>query len=161
MKPKKLKSPNRKGENIRKSPRVPTAGEKARKLFQKGGPGGPGRPKGSETKVTIKKYLENALQLASVTIRMPDGKDHIISGKQLVAMEMVDLALNGPLSQGIRQRAIGDLVNRIEGMPVQTQRNLGDGSGKVSITIKRESNDADDPNVEVRTERVEPSEEKK
>jgi hypothetical protein len=165
MKPKspkgKQKSPKRKPLNIGKLFRSPTAAEKARKLFVKGGPGGPGRPKGSGTKVAIKKYLEDALQLASVTIRMPDGKEHILSGKQLLAMEMVDLALNGPLSQGVRQRALGDVIDRIEGKPLQAIKNLGDGMGKVSITIKRELNDEEDPNVEVRTERVEPTEEKK
>jgi hypothetical protein len=53
------------------------------------------------------------------------------------------------------------VIDRIEGKPLQAIKNLGDGMGKVSITIKRELNDEEDPNVEVRTERVEPTEEKK
>jgi hypothetical protein len=104
----------------------------------------------------MREYIEGALQLQSIVVKMPNGKERIVSGKELLAFGMVDLALNGPVAQGVRQRSMNDVINRLEGLPVQAIKNLGDASGQVNITIARNLKDAD--TVEVKTERTEPAE---
>lgn len=115
---------------------------------------GPGRPKGS---IKYKELIEGALQMQSVIVRMPDGKEHIVSGKFRMIMGLVDLAINGPTHQGVKQRAIDSVMSRVEGLPVQAIKNLGDGTGKLNITINRQGI-KDDSDVEVKTERTEPTE---
>ena len=114
-------------------------------MFQKGGPGGPGRPKGSTG--SFSEFIDGALQLKSITVKMPNGKDRIVSGKELLAMEMVNLAFKGPVGGGIKQRAIDAVLNRIEGLPKQVVENVGGRS--LRIIIERRKSSEPMPNEEI------------
>jgi hypothetical protein len=67
---------------------------------------------------------EMAMAARSLAIKLPGGKEKIISGRELIGFRRVSLALD----RG-DQRAMDEIANRTEGMPIQTVRNLGGGGG--------------------------------
>jgi hypothetical protein len=50
------------------------------------------------------------------------------------------------------------IENRVDGLPVQAIKNIGSGTGKVNINIVRTLKEGENPNIEVKTERTEPTE---
>jgi hypothetical protein len=96
--------------------------------FQKGHKKTGGRQKGSRA---MKDIYEDALALFAQSVSLPGGTRKLMSGKELLGLKRVQLALKGD------QRAMDAIENRIEGMPVQAVKNLGGGKTKLNITFDR------------------------
>ena len=121
--------------------------------YKPGKSGNPkGRPLGSKS---LKGAFEAVASLDFGMVKFPGGIERELTGTEKIALKIYKMAKGGDL------RAADMYFDRTSGKVAQPIKNIGDGMGKVSITIKRELNDEEDPNVEVRTERVEPTEEKK
>ena len=106
-----------------------------------------GRPPGS---YNLKDLYNWALAAETIELNVPGmTKPLIIRGKQRMVMARVYRALAGD------QRAMDAIENRIEGMPIQAIKNVGDATGKVSIIINRVAPKPE--TVEVKTERTEPT----
>ena len=138
----------------KKRAKKPTAKPKKKKsgivLFKPGHPPHPsaGRPPGSHN---LKDLYNWALAAESIELNVPGmTKPILIRGKQRMAMAWVYRALAGD------QRAMDAIENRIEGMPVQAVKNVGDATGRVSIIINRVAPKPE--TVEVKTERTAPTE---
>lgn len=85
-----------------------------------------------------------------------NGEVRMLTGKEQIAARRMAIAMKGRLNLNATQRAMDSIENRIDGLPVQAIKNVGDGTGKVAITINRVSPKPE--TVEVKTERTDPTE---
>ena len=88
-----------------------------------------GRPVGARN---IKTIIEEMLEAITTNVTLPDGTKKKLGGKEALIMVQIRQALKGDM------RALSDLENRLEGMPIQATRNLGDEK-KLRITFDRGS----------------------
>jgi hypothetical protein len=154
-----------------KSPKSTTGQSKIRGDIVKGKPrgkpfekGNPGRPLGTKN---FKEAYNVIAELLEGDVRFPDGTVRKLRGHEQVALKRYAIALGvkGMVTAKDRlattQRAMDAIENRVDGLPVQAIKNLGDATGRVSINIMRNLDPKENENVEVKTERTEPTEPKK
>jgi hypothetical protein len=105
-------------------------------------PAGAGMQKGTMTFGTL---MELALAELSQPHKDAYGRERVISGKEMMVRVAIRKALKG------EDRAIENIMDRIDGKAMQTVRNMGDGHGGLNIRITRSAediDDADDENVD-------------
>jgi hypothetical protein len=110
---------------------------------------GAGRPLGSKD---VKSAVEAISSLYYGEVQFPGGVKRKLTGLERVVDRIFKQALHGNL------RGAEMLLDRKYGKTPLPIKNIGDGTGRVSINIVRNLKDANNPNVEIKEERTEPKE---
>jgi len=144
-----------------KGKKSPKGQKNKRETAKKGGqhrfkPGESGNPRGRPLgTTTFKAAYESISKLMTEPVKI-NGEVRMLTGKEQIAARRMAIAMKGRLNLNATQRAMDSIENRIDGLPVQAIKNVGDGTGKVAITINRVSPKPE--TVEVKTERTDPTE---
>lgn len=149
--------------NIKKSPKGQAKSKKIRKNSGKKVPnprwfkkGNPGKPLGT------KNFKGAYLKISELLTKpiMINGVPYVATGIEQIAHKRFLIADTLPMRSLAKQRAMDAIENRLDGLNVQPIKNVGDGTGKIHITIKRELKEKDNQNIESKDERTEPEETK-
>ena len=110
---------------------------------------GAGRPLGSKD---VRSAVEAISSLYYGEVQFPGGVRRKLTGMERVVDRIFRQALLGNL------RGAEMLLDRKFGKVPLPVRNIGDGTGRVSINIVRNLKDVENPNVEIKETRTEPKE---